>query len=281
VVLYSFSFYLLATVLVLSFQQASGLFLVAVIIMAALLTLNLLCAELFLTLILINVGAFLISRKIAYDFIQTATNEIETLNRLKIEATTDCLTQLLNRNGLEQALETALAYCIRDKKRIGFLMVDIDYFKNYNDTLGHLKGDKILQQVAGCINTCCKRKTDIISRIGGEEFLIFLSDVDDDHILKIAQAISVGVTNLKIRTVTENNPFEFLSVSIGIATSTPKVHDLIIDLYNQVDEALYHAKRNGRNCICFNGNIIRNPIELKENYAFLSSEKEVNLDSLI
>lgn len=272
VILCSLSFFLIAAVFILSFLQASGLFLAATIAMTALFALNQIGPELFLILTLINVGTLLISRKITRDFIQSATDEIKTLNRLKIEATTDCLTQLLNRNGLEQALETALAYCIRDKKQIGFLMVDIDHFKSYNDTLGHLEGDKILQQVANCIKACYKRKTDIIGRIGGEEFLIFLSDVDDDHILETAQALSAAVTNLKIKTATENNPFEFLSISIGIAISMPQVHDLIIDLYKQVDKALYHAKKNGRNCISFNGNIIRNPIEQKEKYALLSSE---------
>lgn len=272
VILCSFSFLLLAVAFVLSLRQASLLLGGVIIIMAVLLALNQIRPELFLILILINTGAFLISQIIAGNFIQLVTDEFKLLHRLQIEANTDKLTQLFNRNGLEQALETAWAFCKRNEKRVGFLMVDIDYFKSYNDTLGHLEGDKILQQVADCIKACFKRETDIISRIGGEEFLIFLSDVDDKHILVMAQTLSTIVTDLKIKAAAENNPFEFLSVSIGIATSTPQANESIVDLYKQVDQALYHAKRNGRNCISFNGNIVRNPIEQKGGYAFLNGE---------
>lgn len=274
VILYSFSFLLLGVAFVLSLRQASLLFWGAIIIMAVLLALNQIRPELFLILILINAGAFLISQIIAGNFIQSVTDELKLLHRLKMEASTDSLTQLLNRNGLEQALETAWVFCKQDKKHVGFLMVDIDYFKSYNDTLGHLEGDKILQQVADCIKACFKRETDIISRVGGEEFMIFLSDVDDEHIFDIAQDFSAIVTDLKIKATSENNPFEFLSVSIGIATSTPQANESIVDLYKQVDQALYHAKRNGRNCISFNGNIIRNPIEQNGRNTLLSREKE-------
>jgi len=247
-----------SVVFVLSFRSTLLLFLVMTNIMAILLVLKEIHFELYLILILINAGTFLISKKISSAFIQSVTDEIEIINSLRIEATTDRLTQLLNRNGLEQAIETAWAFCKRNKKRVGFLMIDIDYFKSYNDALGHLEGDNILKQVANSIKECFKRETDIISRFGGEEFLIFLSDIDDVHIVDIAQLLSSTITNLKIKSTAANNPNEFLSVSIGIVTSMPQAHDQITDLYKQVDKAVYHAKRNGRNCISFNGNIIKN-----------------------
>ncbi len=256
VILCSFILYFLAVIVVLSSLQAFLLFLAATVTMTCLLALNQIHLELFLTVTMIHAGAVLISQKIADVFIEAAINEIEILQRLKMEANMDSLTQLLNRSGMEQALATAWAFCKRDKKHAGFLMVDIDYFKSYNDTLGHLEGDKILQQVADCIKVCCKRKTDIISRIGGEEFLIFLSDVDDEQILYMAHTLSAAVTDLKIKTASESNPCDFLSVSIGIATGIPQAHDLTSDFYKQADKALYHAKRSGRNCISFNGNII-------------------------
>jgi diguanylate cyclase (GGDEF)-like protein len=108
----------------------------------------------------------LISGKISHNFIQAAINEIETLSHLEIEATTDSLTQLLNRNGLEQALSTAWAFCKRKKKNVGFLLIDIDYFKSYNDTLGHLKGDDILNKLR-TDEICFKKKTDIIGESAG------------------------------------------------------------------------------------------------------------------
>ena len=264
IILCSFILYFLAVTVVLSFMQAILLFLAATAAMAVLLALKQIHLDLFLTVTMIHAGAVLISQKIAGVFIKTAIDEIKLLHRLKSEASMDSLTQLLNRSGLDNALETAWAFCKRDKKHAGFLMLDIDYFKSYNDTLGHLEGDKILLQVADCIKACCKRKTDIISRIGGEEFLIFLSDADDEQILYMAQTLSAAVTDLRIKAAAESNPCDFLSVSIGIATGMPQAHDLVSDLYKQADKALYHAKSNGRNCISFNGNIIRNPIEQVE-----------------
>lgn len=243
---------------VLSGRSTFLLFILTTIITAVLLIFEREHFALLLILILINAGTFLFSKKTASDFTKSAVNEIETINRLKIEATTDSLTHLLNRNGLEQALETAWAFCKRDKKNVGFLLVDIDYFKSYNDTFGHLEGDNILKQVADSINTCFKRETDIISRFGGEEFLIFLSGVDDDHVIEMAQLLSSAITNLKIKATAENNPCDFLSVSIGVVTGIPQPHDLLIDFYIRVDKALYHAKKCGRNCISFNENVIKN-----------------------
>ena len=243
---------------VFSCRSALLLFIITTITIAALLVFKLEHLELFFILILINAGTLLISKKTASAFTKSATYEIETINRLKIEATTDSLTHLLNRNGLEQALGAAWALCKRDKKNVGFLLIDIDHFKSYNDTFGHLEGDNILKQVADSIKTCFKRETDIISRFGGEEFLIFLSDVDDDHLVEMAQFLSSTITNLKITATAEKNPYDFLSVSIGIAAGVPQPHDLLTDFYKRVDKALYHAKKSGRNCISFKESIIKN-----------------------
>lgn len=105
---------------VLSGRSALLLFLLSIITAASLLVFKQEHFELFLILILINGSTFLISKKTASAFIQSATNEIETINRLKIEASTDRLTHLLNRNGLEQALGTAWVFCKRDKKMLVF-----------------------------------------------------------------------------------------------------------------------------------------------------------------
>lgn len=243
---------------VLSGRSTLVLFLITTIIEAALLVLKHNRIELFVVLIFINAGTLLILRKTASVFTKSAANEIETINRLEIEATTDSLTHLLNRNGLEQALGAAWALCKRDKKNVGFLLIDIDHFKSYNDAFGHLEGDNILKQVADSIKTCFKRETDIISRFGGEEFLIFLSDVNDDHLIEMARFLSSTITDLKIKATPQKNPYDFLSVSIGVATGVPQPNDLLIDCYVRVDKALYHAKKCGRNCISFNESIIKN-----------------------
>lgn len=242
---------------VISFRDLLLLLIVTTGIPAVLLSLDQIRFGLFLILLLINVGIVLVSGITGKAIIRSFTKEIEEINRLKTEATTDALTHLLNRNGLAQAAETTWAFCKRDMKKVGVILADIDYFKSYNDTLGHPEGDNILRQVADSIKSCFRRETDIISRIGGDEFLIFLSDVNDNRVLEMAQSLSSSIINLKVTTASENNSGDFLSVSIGVATSVPQPDDLLIDLYKTADEALYRAKRAGRNCISFHDKIIQ------------------------
>lgn len=259
----SATFLLCGAALVLTFRGSLLLLFAATGIPAVLLSLSQIRFELFLILLLTNVGTVFIASITGKAITRSFTNAIEEINRLKTEATTDALTHLLNRNGLEQAVGIAWAICKRDKKKVGVILADIDYFKSYNDTLGHPEGDNILRQVADSIKNCFRRETDIIGRIGGDEFLIFLPDINDDRVLGMAQSLSSSIINLKVTTASENNPRDFLSVSIGIATSTPQPDDLLISLYKAVDKALYHAKRAGRNCISFHDKIIqiREPAE--------------------
>lgn len=242
---------------VLSFKGSLLLLIAATGIPAVLLSLDQIRFGLFLILLLINVGTVFLSGITGKDIIRLFTSEIEEINRLKTEATTDALTHLLNRNGLEQAAGTAWALCKRDKKKAGVILADIDYFKSYNDTLGHPEGDNILRRVTDSIKSCFRRETDIIGRIGGDEFLIFLPDANDDRVLEMAQSFSTSIINLKVTTTSEINPCDFLSVSIGVVTSTPQPDDLLVDLYKAVDKALYRAKRAGRNCISFHDKIIQ------------------------
>jgi len=250
-------FLLCGAAFVISFRDLLLLLIVTTGIPAVLLGLGQIRFELFLILLLTNVGTVFTASITGKAVTRSFTNEIEEINRLKTEATTDALTHLLNRNGLEQAAGTAWALCKRDKKKVGVILADIDYFKSYNDTLGHPEGDNILRQVADSVKSCFRRETDIISRIGGDEFLIFLSEVNDDRILEMAQSLSSSIINLKVTTASENNPGDFLSVSIGVATNTPQPDDLLVDLYKTVDKALYRAKRAGRNCISFHDKLIQ------------------------
>jgi diguanylate cyclase (GGDEF)-like protein len=183
--------------------------------------------------------------------------EYKTMSALALEATTDHLTQLLNRKGLEQTLSTALNICKRERKLVGVLLIDIDYFKSYNDTLGHLKGDHILQQVALQMKSCFKRESDIIGRIGGDEFLIFIQDTEDEKVISMAQNLLASLSQLKVKSC----PNQCLSVSIGIETGIPDKQDIINDYYNRADKELYYAKKNGRNCISHKHTIVKNSNE--------------------
>lgn len=207
--------------------------------------------ELFFVLLLINAGTVFRSNLTVKALVRSLTEESDRVSRLETAATTDSLTRLLNRSGLERAAEPAWALCKRDQKNIGVILADIDFFKNYNDTLGHLEGDRILKQVADSMKNCFMRETDLISRIGGDEFLILLPDIKETDLLETAHSLSSSIIQLNVSTAMPAGPCSFLSVSMGIAVSTPQPDDLLIDLYRTVDQALYDAKRAGRNCISF------------------------------
>ena len=252
----SFVLFLLSTAFIISLRQAIILLLITAILMGLFFITGQLPFPVCVTLFCLNIIFGFISQQFLRLFVETINNESRTVAALKSQAYTDELTQLLNRNGLDHSLTTVWAFCKRYQKHIGFIMADIDFFKSYNDTLGHYEGDNILKQVGECIKDCCKRETDIVSRIGGEEFLIVLSDINDIYIIEIAQEISQSIKDLKIKTVGENAPSEFLSISIGIATATPTDELSPTDLYKNADSAMYQAKGSGRNCICFNDTII-------------------------
>ena len=224
---------------------------------AVLLGLGQIHLKLFLIVLLANAGTAFASGITGKATIRSLMSEIEKINRLEREATTDALTHLLNRNGLERAAGAAWALCKRDKKKVGVILADIDYFKNYNDTLGHPEGDHILEQVAESIRSCFRRETDLVGRIGGDEFLIFLPDMNDACILEMARFLSASIINLKVKTDPENRSGNFLSVSIGVATSAPQPDAVLADLYKSVDEALYRAKNAGRNCISFDDKMVQ------------------------
>jgi diguanylate cyclase (GGDEF)-like protein len=260
-VLCSFGHLFLSAALILSLRRSAALFLAAAGILAVLLALERIRMGIFFILLLINAGGFLLARRHAAAFVRALTDETETLRRLQIEANTDCLTQLLNRSGLEQAAEDCWAFCKRNGRQVGVLMVDIDFFKSYNDAFGHLEGDNILKRVSDSIRDCFGEGSEIIGRIGGEEFLIILLDADEERLVETAQRLAASITDLKIRTNAESCPCEFLSVSIGAANRIPQTQDMMADLYKEVDKALYHAKKSGRNCISYRGSIIRNVLQ--------------------
>jgi diguanylate cyclase (GGDEF)-like protein len=237
-------------------RQRNSLIIVAALLIVLFTLTDQLCFPAFVILFCLDIAFFFISQRFSKLFVEAIKEERRTIEILKQQAYTDELTQLLNRNGFEQALTTVWAFCKRYKKPIGFIMADIDCFKNYNDTLGHYEGDNILRQVGEAIKACCKRETDIVSRIGGEEFLIVLPDISDTHIVKVAQEISHSIAELEIEKVGQCSCSPFLSISIGIATGAPTDELLPTDLYKSSDAAMYQAKGSGRNCICFNGTII-------------------------
>lgn len=168
--------------------------------------------------------------------------------KLQRLAACDYLTQVANRRRFDEYLEQQWHRQAREQKPISLLLCDIDFFKVYNDTYGHLKGDECLQQVAAAISRSVKRPTDLVARYGGEEFAVILPNTNSQEALNIAQSIRQAVKALKIPHI-GSTVSDFVSLSIGIATQVPTPHSSAFHLIATADEALYRAKASGRDCI--------------------------------
>lgn len=166
-----------------------------------------------------------------------------TLELLKKQSIKDPLTTLYNRRYMEEILPQIIASAKRRNSKIGFLMIDIDYFKKVNDTYGHDAGDKVLQTVSSIILNSI-RESDIAVRFGGEEFLIILSDLNSkEDLLKIAEKIRQKVEKTKF-----NTGKEIIKKTISIGASLfPDDCQKTWECIKFADLALYKAKNSGRN----------------------------------
>ncbi len=173
----------------------------------------------------------------------------KTNEKLQRISQSDSLTGLPNRRSMDEFLEREWAICQRQKQPFAIIIMDIDYFKAYNDALGHLAGDDCLRKVAEILKTAIHRPGDLLARYGGEEFLCILPDTD-----KIGTETLCLRLNEAIRTACVPHPSSpisnFLTISIGAACCTAGHHipvDMIIEL---ADQQLYAAKNSGRNRCC-------------------------------
>ncbi len=169
---------------------------------------------------------------------------------LELTARTDALTGARNRRRLDEDLRAVRAHIDRSGMRYGLLMIDLDHFKEVNDRRGHLAGDEVLRQVVEAIEGSV-RADDGVYRYGGEEFLAIMSVPTREALLRAAARLQVVVTGLGIEHP-DNQPWGLVSVSIGASLIGPFNLDLSTDAWiAQTDEALYAAKRHGRNCVRF------------------------------
>ncbi|WCL48850.1 GGDEF domain-containing response regulator [Leptospira sp. GIMC2001] len=160
----------------------------------------------------------------------------------------DPLTNLYNRRYFDQFLEFEWNKLSNSKKPITLLMLDVDFFKSYNDEYGHQAGDTALKKVAEVLSESATRNRDTAARYGGEEFCLILPETDASGGLLLAKTICNRIYNLKIQH--KHSAFnEILTISIGVATAQPEdVNKMsMIDLIEKADKALYEAKSKGRN----------------------------------
>ncbi|WP_088188919.1 GGDEF domain-containing protein [Desulfosporosinus sp. FKA] len=175
------------------------------------------------------------------------TRDLELINEtLSFSSNHDFLTGIHNRRYFDEAITKEWFRAIREQKPISIIMVDIDYFKKFNDTYGHNTGDYCLKEVAKALIKEIKRAGDVSARFGGEEFAVILPNTNLEGARNIAENIRKSVEDLKIR-FESSLVCDYLTVSVGLATMVPAKNSSYFELLNNADAALYIAKENGRN----------------------------------
>ncbi len=196
------------------------------------------------------------------DFIRKPISIGTTVNRINAQLTLkfmsdklrsfayqDGLTALNNRRHFDMFLDTQIKLAKRNQTPLGLLMIDIDKFKQFNDTYGHLAGDDCLKEVARAIEYSANRPTDFSSRYGGEEFSVVLPNTDREGVAKVANAISTNVREIDLEATIGIDAS--ITVSIGVVMLCCDSHDTPVSMIESADDLLYQAKANGRDCIVF------------------------------
>jgi two-component system, cell cycle response regulator len=170
---------------------------------------------------------------------------IAAREQLRHQATHDVLTGLSNRRAIRDLLSLELARAARQRTPVGVVMVDIDHFKQVNDTYGHIAGDAVLSEVAARMRSQM-RAYDSAGRYGGEEFLLILPGCDIQSAVVKADALRALIGGTPV--LTQERPIN-IAASMGVAVYAEDSGFAPDDLIYQADTALYQAKRNGRNCV--------------------------------
>jgi diguanylate cyclase (GGDEF)-like protein len=172
--------------------------------------------------------------------------DIASLYRKLFEfASRDALTGLANRNGLHERMPAILADARSGRGDVALLVIDIDFFKKYNDTFGHAGGDDALRRVAALLKQPLRRTSDVVARIGGEEFVVLLPSTSAHGALLVGERIRADVEAAGI--VNPAVPLGKVTVSIGISIVRDSTDTSALDLFAIADHALYQAKAEGRN----------------------------------
>ena len=158
----------------------------------------------------------------------------------------DGLTNIRNRRYFDETFEKTFSEIKRDKKSLAVLMIDIDFFKPYNDNYGHGQGDETLRKVAKALEKTIKRASDFVARYGGEEFVILLKDINKDGVEAVANNLLNAVRELKI--THEFSKIEnYVTISIGASFYNSNSDVTKLELLLKADETLYSVKNSGRN----------------------------------
>ena len=180
--------------------------------------------------------------------VMTAANFFLQQSHFKRLAFTDKLTGLANRHQFDERIVLALQHSQMENRPLALIMVDVDHFKRYNDHYGHAAGDDVLRQVALVLTSIARSAADTVARIGGEEFALLLPDTDATTAQALAEELRY---RLLLRQIPHHDsPIGRVSCSAGIYAATPGADTTVRNLYEQADQALYQAKRAGRDQAC-------------------------------
>ncbi len=158
----------------------------------------------------------------------------------------DGLTNIKNRRFFDESFDKAYLNSKRDKTDIAIMMIDVDFFKLYNDNYGHGKGDVALQQVAYALKSTLKRPKDLVARYGGEEFVVLLEDIDEKGLQTVAKNLLQNIQSLAIEHKYSPTS-DILTVSVGVAFYSSKEDVPKLKILMSADEALYKVKNSGKN----------------------------------
>ena len=146
---------------------------------------------------------------------------------------------------MEESLAEEWRRCKRSSQTIAVLMIDVDFFKAYNDGYGHHQGDQCLRSVAAIIKGRCRRAGDVCGRYGGEEFIVLLPNTELADAQKVAENIRTDIESADM--VHQGSHYNVVTVSIGVAATIPSDDDNVEALVSRADQNLYVAKDENRN----------------------------------
>jgi len=177
--------------------------------------------------------------------IKDITKEYELKNKLEYLSTHDQLTHLHNRHSLQEKMNYIIAYSKRNHKKFAILYIDIDNFKNVNDTLGHKEGDNLLKNFAKTLQKIV-RNSDVVARIGGDEFIIVYTDIDQSNLNKFIEKTLLSIDN------NIDKRYKQLGVSVSIGISLfPNDGESLSILLKKADQAMYKVKKEKKNGFAF------------------------------
>ena len=168
------------------------------------------------------------------------------INKIEELTITDAMTTLHNRRYFDLVFDNLLKSQKRARQTLAFIIVDIDHFKQYNDTYGHQAGDNALKTVANCLKNSLRRDGDFAFRLGGEEFGVLCTGLDDSQAFDFADGIRKKVEEEKVEHK-KSTVSRYVTISMGLIVVKPGLVNSVNDVYRYADEALYKAKKNGRN----------------------------------